>query len=66
MGRRANQAPRSNGCAGKQRYSTQGYALEVMNRRVAQGAYAPLINTYYCNQCYGWHVGHPPGSGRKR
>ena len=46
-------------CVRKRRYRSAGTAENVIERMVRQNvAQQPeLLGAYYCQSCYGWHIG---------
>lgn len=54
------------GCDTKRAHATRGAAMQDLKALVRRGANGDLLNVYSCRHCGSYHVGHKPGTGRKR
>lgn len=53
---------RRKSCTGKQRFTSQGDALDALKGLHKRKGYQGYMTPYRCPFCGGYHYGHPPGS----
>jgi hypothetical protein len=59
---------RIRGCEKKKRYDKQSKAIKAVESIKRNGTDKKphrTLNTYKCDSCFGWHVGHLPDGRRK-
>lgn len=55
---------RVRGCDGKRRYPNEAMARQ--QARKVRALIHEAMNHYFCTSCWGWHIGHKPGSKKRR